>query len=168
MPVVPFDTLPGDARVWVFASDRPLTTDEAAPLLAAVDAHLAEWRAHGAPLTCARAWRDNQFVAVGVDTAATGASGCSIDALFRTLQGLQDRLGTSLVGGGRVFFRDLTGAVTRTDRAGFARLAESGAIGARTPVFDPTVATVADWRTRFEVNAASAWHAALLPAGARA
>jgi len=168
MPVVPFDTLPADARVWVFASDRPLSPDEAAPLLAAVDAHLADWRAHGAPLTCARAWRDDQFVAVGVDTAATGASGCSIDALFRTLQGLQDRLGTSLVGGGRVFFRDPQGVVTMTDRAGFARLAASGSIGPRTPVFDPTVATAGDWRTRFEVDAATAWHAALLPADARA
>src|SRR5215207_4803690 len=64
MPIVPFDALPNTARVWVFASDRPLAGAVADTLLAAVDRFLSEWKAHGVPLRCARDWRDGRFLAV--------------------------------------------------------------------------------------------------------
>src|SRR5258708_6404279 len=109
MPIVPFDTLPDSARVWVFASDRPLDGDRANELLAAVDEYLATWSAHGVPLRCGREWRDARFLAIGVDITAENASGCSIDGLFRRLQQLEQSLGSRLVGGGRVFFRTQSG-----------------------------------------------------------
>ena len=83
MPIVPFDTLPDSARIWVFASDRELSGASADTLLAAVDEFLAGWRAHGVPLSAAREWRDDRFLAVGVDVTAENASGCSIDGLFQ-------------------------------------------------------------------------------------
>jgi len=66
MPIVPFASLPDSARVWVFASDRELSGAAADTLLAAVDQFLSEWKAHGVPLRCAREWRDDRFLAVGV------------------------------------------------------------------------------------------------------
>ena len=54
MPLVPFESVPDDARVWVFGSDSPLDPPGARRLLADVDAYLAQWNAHGSPLTCAR------------------------------------------------------------------------------------------------------------------
>lgn len=165
MPLVEFDHLPDDARVWVFGSDRPLDERQRARLLEAVDAYLAQWKAHGAPLTCARSWRDDRFLTVGVDQRSAGASGCSIDALFRVLQGLERELGTSLVSGGRVFWRD--GADVRSaDRGDFMELAGRGEIGRDTMVFDLTVTSLDDWRQRFERRAADSWHGQLLPAGA--
>jgi hypothetical protein len=164
MPVVPFETLPANARVWVFASDAPIAGEQAELLLGVVDDYLGAWRAHGQPLTCGRVWRDDRFLAVAVDQTDAYASGCSIDGLFRTLQQLQQRLGASLVGGGRVFYRTSGGAVTSVARDEFARLGEEGQVTGATAVFDPTVATAAEWATRFETEAASSWHAQLLPA----
>ena len=46
MPVVPFDALPDDARVWVFASESPLKGGSAHRLLDEVDQYLAQWRAN--------------------------------------------------------------------------------------------------------------------------
>ena len=163
MPSVPFETLPASARVWVFACDQPLAGEQAELLLGTVDEYLNEWRAHGQPLTCARAWRDGRFLAIGVDQTDAYASGCSIDGLFRTLQQLQRQLGASLVGGGRVYYRDETGAVRSVARDAFAQLAESGAVTGATRVFDPTVATAGEWAERFETDAAASWHAALIP-----
>ena len=99
MPVVSFETLPDAARVWVFGSEAPLTEDGTAALLRGVDEYLADWKAHGAPLTVAREWRDGRFLAVAVDQSTAGASGCSIDGLFRVLQQLAGAAGTSLVAG---------------------------------------------------------------------
>lgn len=167
MPLVDFDRLPDDARVWVFGSDQPLDERQRARLLGAVDAYLAQWKAHGAPLTCARSWRDDRFLTVGVDQRSAGASGCSIDALFRVLQELEQALGASLVGGGRVFWRDRDGEVRSADRGDFMELAERGEIRRDTLVFDLTVTSLRDRRERFERPAAESWHGQLLPTGVR-
>jgi len=163
MPHVGFESLSPNARAWVFGSSVPLITESSRKqLLAVVDEHLSQWRAHGVPLVCSREFRDDRFLVVAVDESATGASGCSIDGLFRTLQSLQSSLGTTLVGGGPLFYRDGEGAVACVDRAGFADAVAAGGITADTPVFDLTVANVADWRGSFEKPAAKSWHARLL------
>lgn len=165
MPIIPFDALPDEARVWVFAAAAPITGAAAAMLLGAVDAHLQQWRAHGVPLVCARAWRDDRFLAIGVDEAASNASGCSIDALFHVLRGLEAQVGTSLVGSGTLYWRDRAGAVIAMDRLAFRAAVASGAVSGDTPVFDTTVATVGAWRRAFETPARASWHARLMPVG---
>lgn len=153
-----FSTLPDNARVWVFAARDPVRGERADLLLREVDAWLDAWKAHGTPLACARDWRDDHFLAIGVDQSVAGASGCSIDALFRVFQALQPALGTTLLGGGRVFYRDAAGIVRGVDRPAFARLRESGAVHDATPVFDTTLTDAAGWRRGFERPLAESWH----------
>jgi hypothetical protein len=163
MPLVTFDTLPGDARCWVFAVAEPLAPAGAAQLLAATDDWLAQWRAHGQPLAAGRDWRDARFLAVAVDERAAGASGCSVDALFRTLRGLDGAIGAPLVGGDRVFWRAADGTIQSASRAEFAAALGRGALAADTPVFDTTLTTVEGWRSGFERPLADSWHARLAP-----
>ena len=162
MPMTTFDQLPDDARVWVFGAAAPVDDVDAAKLLAAVDAFLLQWKAHGHPLTAAREWRDERFLVVGVDQRTEGASGCSIDGLFRTLQELERAVGSSMVGGGLVFFRgpgDLVCALSRDD---FEALARRGGADVATRVFDTTITNAGDYRARFEVAAGESWHRTLL------
>lgn len=163
MAVISFEELPSEARVWVFAASEPLTGDKAASLLEAADAHLADWKAHGLPLTCARDWRDDRFLAIGVDQRDAHASGCSIDGLFRVLQHLETSLGATLVGGGRVFYREADGRIACVSRAEFATRAGAGSIADDTRVFDTAVTRAAAYRERFEQAAAASWHATLFP-----
>ncbi|HMA23468.1 MAG: hypothetical protein ACM37U_11735 [Gemmatimonas sp.] len=158
MPMVPFETLPDSARIWVFASERPLRGESADTLLAAVDSFLAEWKAHGVPLRCAREWRDSRFLAVGVDVTAENASGCSIDGLFRTLQQLERTIGSRLVGGGRVFYRTKSGIETATPEE-FSEAVKRGDVAHETPVFDTSLTDAGNWRTRFEQPAGRSWTA---------
>ena len=164
MPVTDFDALPDNARTWVFAASDSVRGEGVQRLLSAVDEWLGAWKAHGVPLVCARAWRDDHFLAIGVDEAATGASGCSVDALFRVLHQLQGSLGTSLVGGGRVFHRAADGTVQCSDRARFAALAADGQVGPDTPVFDTVVTTAAAFRHDFERPLRNSWHRELADA----
>jgi hypothetical protein len=159
VPSVPFASLPDDARLWVFAAAEPVAGDAERALLDAADQFLAGWAAHGVPLRCARDWRDGRFLAIGVDQSVEGASGCSIDGLFRSLRALEPRLGTTLLAGGRVYWRDAEGAVRSADRARFRGLAQEGALGGDTPVFDTTATTVGAWRGAFERPLAASWHA---------
>ena len=162
MPIVPFSALPDSARLWVFASDQPIVGAVADSVLATVDRFLAEWRAHGVPLRSARDWRDDRFLAVAVDVDQENASGCSIDGLFRTLQQLERSIGTRLVGGGRVFYRTDSKIETVT-RDELLERVRRGAVTRETPVFDTSVVTAADWRSRFERPAGESWMSALLP-----
>jgi hypothetical protein len=162
MPRVNFADLPDSARVWVFASDRPLAAAESQVLLEEVDAFLDQWKAHGTPLRNAREWRESQFLVIGVDPTAEQASGCSIDALFRALQQLGDRLATSLVAGGRVFYRDRKGKPRLALRGEVPVFVREGELGKETPVFDTTLTDAGSYRARFERPARETWVSALI------
>jgi hypothetical protein len=157
MPVVPFDTLPDASRVWVFGSDRPLTEAGTTALLKGVEEYLASWKAHGAPLTVASQLRDNRFLVIAVDQTQAGATGCSIDGLFRVLQALEPKIGVSLVGGGRVFYRDAQAVVQGTAQAEVPALVASGAITKDTVVFDTSLTDLGAFRSGFEKRAKESW-----------
>ena len=168
MTRVTFDLLPDDARLWAFGTNRGLTTEERTRLLVAVDGFLEQWAAHGSPLTCARDWRDDRFLAVAVDQRDAHASGCSIDGLYRVLRLVEQQLGVSVLGGSNVHYRDESGSVQTMSRAAFADAAEGGAITRDTPVFDLTVGSAGAGRSGFERPARDSWHDQLLPAPQRA
>ena len=161
MPQTDFSTIPDRARLWIFAADRAVT--DPAPLLQAVDAHLVQWAAHGVPLVCARDWRDDRFLAIAVDEAATGASGCSIDGLFRTIGRVQSQLGADLLSSGRIAWRGTDGQITLSTRAEFEALAAAGTVTADTPVCNTLCDSVGDFRSTFEQPAGSTWVKSLLP-----
>lgn len=165
MPRVDFSQLPSAARVWVFASDRALSGAEKTTLMEAVDEFLDQWKAHGAPLTSARELRDDRFLVIGVDPTAEQASGCSIDGLFRGLRSLEQTLGTGLVAGGRVFYRDDAG-IHVAKRSDVRSLFDRGALSPETPVFDTTLTDAASYRERFQRPARESWLASLIPAQA--
>ena len=163
MPLVPLKDLPDSARTWVFGANKTLDESASATLLTEVDRFLSQWKAHGSPLTVGRDWKFGRFLMVAVDQSTAGASGCSIDGLFRSLKALEPQLGASLVTSGLVFYRDQTGAIQSVDRENFSALGVRGKIESGTKVFDPTITTLDEWRARFELDASQSWHAGLLP-----
>lgn len=162
MPIVQIEDLPESARTWVFGSDRTLDASASDFLLREVDRFLSQWHAHGAPLTVGRDWKYGRFLTVAVDQSTAGASGCSIDGLFRSLKALEPRLGASLVTSGLIFYRGPKGAIESVDRERFTPLSAEGKVQPDTRVFDPTVTTLGEWRARFELDAAQSWHSGLL------
>jgi hypothetical protein len=162
MPIVPIQDLPDSSRVWVFGSDRTLDSSKSDQLLKEVDRFLSQWKAHGAPLTSGRDWKYGRFLTIAVDQSAEGASGCSIDGLFRALKSLEPQLGASLVTSGLVFYKDSSGEIQSVDRERFGSLSGNGRITSDTRVFDPTVTTLREWKARFELTAKDSWHSGLL------
>src|SRR6267143_882990 len=163
MPLVEIEGLPDNARTWIFSADKAIKAPASDTLLREVDSFLSQWHAHGSPLTVGRDWKHGRFLTVAVDQSTAGASGCSIDGLFRSLKGLEPKLGASLVTSGLVFYRDENDAIQSVDRDRFSALGAEGKIQSSTSVFDPTVTTHGEWRARFELEASQSWHAGLLP-----
>ena len=158
MPRIAFDQLPPDARLWIFAAERPLSTEEGRRVLEEADAFVATWTAHGVPLAAGRDLRYNQFVLVGVDERAAGVSGCSVDALVRRMQQLERTLGVELVNNGPVLYRE-GDAIERVSRERFAELAAAGTVSLSTRVFDNTLTRIGDVLAgKWEVKASESWH----------
>lgn len=160
MSAISFSQLPDDARLWVFAAARPLTPEQQETLLARVDDFLADWLAHGRPVVGARELRHGRFLLVAADERATGVSGCSIDTLFRALQGLERELGASLLDSSLVHYRAEDGSIQALPRAEFRERVQAGEVGEDTPVFDNTVRSMGPVREgRWELPMRESWHA---------
>ena len=166
MLVNKFEELPDTARVWVYGVDTEIDGNSQAALLSEVDAYLRDWTAHGVPLSAGRDWRENRFLTIAVDQEQAGASGCSIDGLFRTLKSLEQRIGAGIITSGLIFFRGRDGRIRSVTRDDFTELGTDGEVDGDTEVFDLSVVTLGEWRARFTSRAADSWHASLLPARA--
>jgi hypothetical protein len=136
--------LPDSARVWVYGSEPALTPNQSKEMLEEVD----------------------RFLTIGVDQEQEGASGCSIDGLFRTLKGLEASIGGQLVTSGLVYYRGRDGQIRAVSRDEFTKLSEKGEIDGDTEVFDLSVTKLGEWKARFRSRAADSWHKSLMSSGA--
>jgi hypothetical protein len=164
MLITAFEKLPESARVWVYGTDRKLDSAAESILLNEVDNYLTTWSAHGVPLSAARNWGAGRFLTIAVDQEQAGASGCSIDGLFRTLKALEQRLRASIITSGLVFFRGKDGEIHSVTRDKFSELGGAGEVGTDTEVFDLSVTTLGEWHSAFSLRAGDSWHSVLLAA----
>ena len=163
MPLADIETLPSDARLWVFGCDRSLSPQDRARLTDELRPFIERWTAHDVDLTAGFSVFEDRFVLVSVDEHAVSASGCSLDALLRQLAELERTLGIRLLDGQPVWYRDRTGQIASCDRGEFRRLAQDGVVNAQTRVFDLTIERLGDWRSgQLERAATESWHGSLL------
>jgi hypothetical protein len=160
VPTISFPQVPDQARVWVFGASQPVLGSDADRLLTGVDAFLRGWHAHGIPVVGSRDWVYDRFLMVAADEEASGVSGCSIDALFRTLKAGEGALGVTLLDSSLVFYRDTEAAIQCASRGEFRELVTVGEVIGETIVFDNTVGRVGGVRRgEWERPLRESWHA---------
>lgn len=158
MPRIEFERLPASGRLWVFPLSRTLTSADREATMGVVDRFLDTWAAHGSPLRSARRLEDDRFLLIGVDVDAEAPSGCSIDALVRSLRALGEELDVSFVDHAPVWYRASDG-IRSIARAEFRALAEAGDVTPDTPVFDTSLTSVAQAHDgSLERRARDSWH----------
>lgn len=163
MSLVPISSLPPESRVWCYGtSDKP--SEAIVPSLrTALEAFLRTWTAHRAELRAGFDWIHDRFLVIAVDESATGASGCSIDALTTQVRQLEALGGIDILDSSPVWYRDDTGTIGRMTRDEFRAASAAGVVGSQTQVFDLTVDRLEDVTSgRWEVAAGQSWHATLL------
>jgi hypothetical protein len=154
------ETLADDARLWIFAAERPLADGLRTQVEQEFDAFLAQWKSHGKPLTAAYAIVHDRFVAVAMIPDGD-PSGCSVDKLYGLVKRIESATGSSLLDGDRIFYRDDSGEIASVSRAQFREMVKRGDAAADTPVFDLTIDRLGTFRKgEFEKRAAESWHAA--------
>ncbi len=155
--LVPFETLPDPARVWIYQASRTFTEAELSEIRKDLEAFLTQWTAHGADLKAGFELPYNRFIVLGLDQSHAQASGCSIDASVHFIQALEtkyrvsllDRMNVSYKQGPHIAYKPLDE---------FRKMAKDRAVSGKTVVFNNLVATKLDYEQHWEVPASESWH----------
>ncbi|MFS4415690.1 ABC transporter ATPase [Maribacter sp. 2307ULW6-5] len=159
--LVTFNSLPSEARVWIYQCNRTLTETELSEIDVALKDFLSHWTAHGADLKAGFEIRYKRFLVIGLDQSGQAATGCSIDASVHFIQALEkkydvlllDKMNVSYKQGEYIAYKPLID---------FKKMARQKAISAKTVVFNNLVATKGEYQEHWEVPASESWHARFL------
>ncbi len=94
---VDFDSLSNTAKVWVYQSNRALSSDEAKEIAPLVEGFTTQWQSHGAPVNASFKVILDQFIILAVDDSGPNASGCSIDSSVHFIQEIEKKFNLSLL-----------------------------------------------------------------------
>lgn len=156
--LVPFESLPEDARVWIYQANRTFTEEEVQKLNGQLETFLKQWTAHGADLKAGFEIRYKRFIVIALDQAVNAASGCSIDASVHFIQQLEkmyevdllDKMNVSYRSGDYIAYKPLTD---------FKKMAKDRAVSQNTIVFNNLVNNKEEYLNYWEVPARDSWHA---------
>ena len=160
--LVPFESLPDHARVWVYTSTRAFTNAEESWLNAELARFCNQWAAHQVPLHAGFQIAHHQFIVLAVDEQANGASGCSIDASVHALQQIQQHLGVDLFDRKQLAFF-VNGAVVLYPMTQVAALINAGTLSGETLYFNHLAADLGSWRRNWLQRLDQSWLCRYLP-----
>jgi hypothetical protein len=149
---VSFDSLPDHARIWVYYIPRPLTVEEQSYIQTQLQNFCTHWEAHHNPLQTSFQLFENQFIILAVDETMHGASGCSIDGSVRIMREIGEFLKVDLFNRQYVAYWQ-EGKLYTTSTAQFKQMD----ISPETTVFDQTVTTLGEFRSRKQINIEKTW-----------
>ena len=107
--LVEFDQISDDSRVWIYASNKLLTSDQQNYILKSISNHIKTWQSHQQPLKAAVTVLEEHFIIVSLDESYTKASGCAIDILQNKIQRIEKELSISLLDRLHVFISTKNG-----------------------------------------------------------
>lgn len=150
-----------DYRVIIYPASRPFETKEAKAITEKLFDFLANWAAHGKPLSSSFKIEKNQFIVVCVDEEKEMASGCSIDGLGKIMReideeyqlGLFDRMKASFVQDGQIKTLKLQD---------FKSQLRSGELSKDIQVFDFSKNTYLDFLSHFLLPLEKSWAAGIV------
>lgn len=151
-----FDSLTGNGRVWIFTSNRKLTTREVDEINAKFDVFCQDWSAHGSQLKASFQIFNDQILVLGADEDFEPASGCSIDRSTSIFQEIDQTLQIDL-------FNRLNLAFQENDEIVIVRMADIQSaydlkkITDSSIFFDNSVNSLQDIRTRWKVPFIMSW-----------
>ncbi len=156
--LVKFESLPEDARIWIYQASRSFSKAEIAEMEKALDNFIQEWTAHGQDLRAGYEIRYNRFIVLGLDQGVNMASGCSIDASVHFIQTLEKRYQVELLDKMNVSYKQGE-YIAYKPLLEFKKMAKEKAVSEKTIVFNNLVNNKGEYLEHWEVPASESWHA---------
>lgn len=159
--LVDFDTLPDESRVWIYQANRSFTEEELIEIQSQLDTFIQNWTAHGKDLQSGYKIVYKRFIVIALNQSLNNATGCSIDASVRFIQGLEKKYDVDLMDKMNVSYKQGE-YVAYKPLVDFKKMAKERAIGKKTIVFNNLVTNIAEFKDNWEVPASESWHSRFL------
>ena len=154
---VSLNEMPSSAKVWIYQSDRIISSGEKERISNALSDFLSNWDSHQNPLKCyGDIWYD-AFIVIMVDEEVNHASGCSIDKSVHFIKDIEKEIGLNLMDRMIFAYKD-SDAVMLISRAEFQSALNNGSINEDTIVFNNLVTNKAEFELKWEVPLKESWH----------
>lgn len=149
--LVDFNSLPENARIWVYQSDRILNDSEMGEISQYLSTQISGWESHGSPLQASFEFFYHKFLVIGVNTVFQDPSGCSIDTSTRWLKEIQQSFGIDFFDRSIAYFED--------DTLNFFPILEakkqvlSGKVNANTTVLNHQIGSLSELKNNWKLKA---------------
>lgn len=155
--IVPFNSLPNNARVWIYQSSREFSDREVVQISENIETFMATWKRHGENLKTSYVIKYNQFIVLGVDEDFNNVSGCSIDSSVHFIQKTEKEFNVDLMDKMKTAFRvgENINIISLLD---FQNFVKENKITTETVVFNNMVQSKVDFETKWEISANKSWH----------
>lgn len=162
---IPFDQLPPDSRVWIYQADRSFSEAEEEMISNSMKEFCSQWSAHGNPLETSFEVKHSQFIVLGVNENAAGASGCSIDGSVRVLKELAAALKIDFFDRTKVaFLRE--GEIKLYPVQELPMVFKSGILSGSSITFNNLAPDKNAFEKNWKISVEKSWLAKYLPKGA--
>jgi hypothetical protein len=88
-----FSKFPPEAKLWVYAANRTLSSQEVLLIQSSLDDFTQSWTAHEMPMNAGAQVLYNQLVVIALDETQHGVSGCGIDKSVKLMKDLGAQYG---------------------------------------------------------------------------
>ena len=155
--LVDFNSMPDNARVWVYQSSRCLTADEQFRLTEMASSFVSEWTAHQADLKASVLVTDGYFIVFAVDESFNEASGCSIDKKVAFMKKAEQNLTVSFFERMNVAWVDKNNQVRLSRLSDLDQLLVSDEMNKSTHVYDNLVSDMKQFREHWKSPLEKTW-----------
>ncbi|MDX2191138.1 MAG: hypothetical protein SFY32_14855 [Bacteroidota bacterium] len=158
---IPFDEMPGHARLWIFQTNRLITDEEASIIKSSVRNFVDIWMSHGASVTGSFDMLYNRFILIVANENANDVGGCSIDNMVHYLQTLGAGIGIDFMNRDIAYLIDnqLVSAPINV----FKSMLSNGEIDVNTQIFVNNLIRKSDLKYQWKVPVSNSWLSKYLP-----
>jgi len=153
---VDFDTLPADAKIWVYQADRRLNDTELESLGSRFRIFSDSWDSHGKNLRNSFRFFHNYFIVIGVDENYTTASGCSIDKSVDLIRKTEQEFMVNFLDRSRIAF-EIDNVIQQYSFNNLKMYINNQTIRPENLMFNNTVATMDEFRKKWKIPAGETW-----------
>lgn len=158
---LPSTALSENSRIWIYQSDRELTSEEQSNLRSELEKFVSEWTAHNVALSGSFEVLHDRFIVIMIDESKTSASGCSIDKCFNFLKKMESQMNVNFMNRLLLAYKDQD-AIKMLPKNKFEELLKAGQITEETIVFNNLIEKKSELKTKWQIPVKESWHKIML------
>ena len=149
--------MPAHSRVWVYASDKPLSSSICDQIKLEAKQFAYEWISHQNPVKAEADVLYNTFIVFMVDETMNEVGGCSIDKSFQFVKQLEKKYELNFFDRLKVQLLSEDGSVVSVNKVELQSLYNEGKINETTKSFSNTITNKHEFDSKWIISLKDLW-----------